>query len=61
MKKYIVCFATSATSFSHLQLETETIIEENEKHGDILMEDFIDSYSNLTLKTLFMLKHFRDR
>ena len=61
MKKYMVSSAYSATSFSHLQFETETIIEENEKHGDILMEDFIDSYANLTLKTLFMLKHFKER
>lgn len=30
--------------------------EESRLFGDILVEDFIDSYTNLTLKTVFMLK-----
>nr|CAD7415549.1 unnamed protein product [Timema poppensis] len=29
---------------------------ESAQHGDIVVEDFIDSHENLTLKTLFMLK-----
>ncbi len=32
--------------------------EEAEEFGDVLVEDFLDSYNNLTLKSLFMLKHF---
>ena len=36
------------------------IKEEQESFGDILQEDFEDSYNNLTLKSLFSLKFFRD-
>jgi len=32
------------------------VSSEAQKHGDIVVEDFIDSYSNLTLKSVFMLK-----
>ena len=32
------------------------MLSEAQKHGDIIVEDFIDSYTNLTLKSLFMLK-----
>jgi len=32
------------------------VLSEAQKYGDIVVEDFIDSYSNLTLKTVFMLK-----
>ncbi|XP_017021462.1 beta-1,3-galactosyltransferase 1-like isoform X2 [Drosophila kikkawai] len=31
--------------------------EEADQHNDIIMEDFIDSYRNLTLKTVLALKH----
>ncbi|KAG8227981.1 hypothetical protein J437_LFUL007532 [Ladona fulva] len=34
----------------------ETVEKEAEKYNDIIMEDFIDSYDNLTYKTLFALK-----
>ncbi|CAH0599976.1 unnamed protein product [Chrysodeixis includens] len=32
------------------------IVAESEKYGDIIQEDFIDSYNNLTLKSIMMLK-----
>ncbi|XP_052865009.1 uncharacterized protein LOC128271490 [Anopheles cruzii] len=32
------------------------IVNESETHGDIIQESFIDSYNNLTLKTIMMLK-----
>lgn len=32
------------------------IIEESRKHNDLIQERFFDSYNNLTLKTLMMLK-----
>ena len=33
---------------------------EQEKFKDVLKEDFVDSYSNLTLKSLFSLKYFNN-
>lgn len=36
--------------------------EENTSFGDILQEPFVDTYNNLTLKSIYLLKHFvRDR
>ena len=32
--------------------------EENDRHGDILQESFHDSYNNLTIKSIFILKYF---
>lgn len=32
------------------------IVEESEKYGDVIQEGFIDSYNNLTLKSIMMLK-----
>lgn len=32
------------------------VVEESRAHGDILQEDFVDSYLNLTLKTVMGLK-----
>ena len=37
---------------------THEINLEAETHGDILMADFVDSYNNLTLKSLHALKYF---
>ena len=34
------------------------LVKENIRYGDILQEPFIDSYNNLTLKTLYILKYF---
>ena len=31
--------------------------DESERFGDILQENFVDSYNNLTLKSMFMLKY----
>ena len=32
--------------------------EESAEHGDILQETFQDSYNNLTLKSIFILKYY---
>ncbi|KAH8273102.1 hypothetical protein KR018_001058, partial [Drosophila ironensis] len=42
--------------------ETDTTMKklqkEAEQHNDILQEDFVDTYQNLTLKSMHALKHF---
>ncbi|XP_069696915.1 beta-1,3-galactosyltransferase 1-like [Periplaneta americana] len=35
---------------------TTEVMLEAQRYGDIIVEDFVDNYYNLTLKTLFMLK-----
>ena len=32
--------------------------EESAEHGDILQETFQDSYNNLTIKSIFILKYY---
>ncbi|KAH0562913.1 hypothetical protein KQX54_001421 [Cotesia glomerata] len=32
------------------------ILDENSRYGDIIQEDFIDTYNNLTIKSMMMLK-----
>lgn len=34
----------------------QRIVTESEKYGDLIQESFLDSYNNLTLKTIMMLK-----
>ena len=37
--------------------ETQRLLEsEHRRHNDLVQEDFVDSYANLTIKTSFMLK-----
>ena len=36
------------------------VLNEQNKFGDLVVEDFIDSYVNLTLKSLFILKWAKD-
>uniref|UniRef100_A0A2P2I3N3 Beta-1,3-galactosyltransferase bre-2-like n=1 Tax=Hirondellea gigas TaxID=1518452 RepID=A0A2P2I3N3_9CRUS len=38
----------------------ETILKEHHKYGDIVLEDFVDAYQNLTLKSVYMLKYIKD-
>ncbi|KAG5884967.1 hypothetical protein JTB14_000360 [Gonioctena quinquepunctata] len=46
-------FFIGGTSDSSLQRD---LLEESSQYGDIIQENFIDSYYNLTLKTIHMLK-----
>ena len=39
---------------------SEVINEEAEQHQDILVVNVLDSYMNLTLKSVFMLKYLSD-
>ncbi|KAJ9601077.1 hypothetical protein L9F63_000812 [Diploptera punctata] len=34
----------------------DTVLSEAQEHNDVIIEDFVDAYVNLTLKTIFMLK-----
>lgn len=38
--------------------EQQQLLEESGKHGDIIQEDFLDSYANLTVKSVMLLKWF---
>ena len=40
---------------------SQSILKEQKLYGDLLVEDFVDSYQNLTLKSCFMLKYIRDK
>uniref|UniRef100_A0A182LZ38 Hexosyltransferase n=1 Tax=Anopheles culicifacies TaxID=139723 RepID=A0A182LZ38_9DIPT len=46
-------FNAASNEMDELQLR---IVNESEVYGDIIQESFIDSYNNLTLKTIMMLK-----
>lgn len=46
-------FNVREVELDELQLR---IVNESEVYGDIIQENFIDSYNNLTLKTIMMLK-----
>lgn len=39
-------------------IDNDMAIEEAKIFGDVIIEDFMDTYQNLTLKTVFALKHF---
>lgn len=39
-----------------LDEQQRRLLNESEVYGDIIQESFIDSYNNLTLKTIMMLK-----
>ncbi|KAK7866511.1 hypothetical protein R5R35_002471 [Gryllus longicercus] len=45
-----------SSSAEHLQ---EALDEESAHYGDLVQENFVDSYNNLTLKTVFLLKWVR--
>lgn len=36
----------------------ERVVEESVKYGDLVQEDFLDSYANLTVKSVMLLKWF---
>ena len=41
-----------------VRLWQDVILEESLQHGDIIQEGFLDSYANLTVKSLMLLKWF---
>lgn len=40
------------------RVDNQMAMEEAKIFGDVIIEDFVDSYQNLTLKTVFALKHY---
>ena len=38
----------------------EAVLAEQKQHGDIIIGNFLDTYHNLTMKTMFLLKYFAD-
>ena len=55
--RLVFLLGTSHPAQASLETSLETrLTEEAEHHGDIVREDFLDSYQNLTLKTLAGIK-----
>ena len=50
--KTIFLLGRNGNNFGDLEVRSEA-----ERFGDILVEDFVDSYTNLTLKSTLMLKY----
>lgn len=52
-QKVKITFIIGRTS----ELKVQNMIEtENNIHGDVLQENFVEHYANLTLKSMYMLK-----
>lgn len=49
-----IVFLIGQTKSNATQL---SVYEESEMHNDVIQESFLDSYNNLTLKTVMMLKY----
>lgn len=41
-------------------MTNQRVRKESDEYGDILLEDFVDSYDNLTIKSTLMLKYFHN-
>ncbi|XP_026736505.1 uncharacterized protein LOC113500044 [Trichoplusia ni] len=54
--EYKVVFLLGLPTNDNNSVVQRKILAESEKYGDIIQEDFIDSYNNLTLKSIMMLK-----
>ena len=56
----ILFFQTEITShmqiFSYFHIFQNSVTEESEKYNDIIQERFLDTYNNLTLKSVMLLK-----
>lgn len=57
----LVLFLLGLPSGSDSETQQVRIHQENLRHRDLLQGDFIDSYRNLTIKTMVMLEWLRDR
>ncbi|KAF4093340.1 hypothetical protein AMELA_G00001000 [Ameiurus melas] len=57
----LVLFLLGLPSGSDSEMQQVRIQQENQQHRDLLQSDFIDSYRNLTIKTMVMLEWLRDR
>ena len=40
------------------RIVTQDIVKESEEHNDLVQEDFIDTFVNLTIKATFMFKWY---
>lgn len=54
--EYKVVFLLGLPTNDNNSVVQRKILAESEKYRDIIQEDFIDSYNNLTLKSIMMLK-----
>ncbi|TRY77994.1 hypothetical protein TCAL_11892, partial [Tigriopus californicus] len=57
--KIAVIFCIGKSPERHGSINTR-VLKESDEFGDILLEDFIDTYDNLTIKSTLMLKYFHN-
>lgn len=57
----LVLFLLGLPSGNNSETQQRRIHEENLQHQDLLQSNFIDSYRNLTIKTMVMLEWLKDR
>jgi beta-1,3-galactosyltransferase 1 len=50
-----VVFLLGISDYVNNEIEFK-VIQENEMYGDIIQENFVENYNNLTLKTIFTFK-----
>ncbi len=55
-----IIFLTGVPPHQDKNDKMEQLKKESERHGDILVQDFVDSYLNLTVKSLMMIKFAYD-
>ncbi|GAA6098031.1 beta-1,3-galactosyltransferase 2-like [Tachysurus ichikawai] len=57
----LVLFLLGLPNGSDFIMQQVRIHQENQRHRDLLQSNFIDSYRNLTIKTMVMMEWLRDR
>lgn len=59
-KHVVLLFLLGLPSGRNAEIVQTRIYQENQRHGDMLQSDFIDSSKNATIKTMVMLEWLRD-
>lgn len=57
-RRVITLFLLGLPSAATRAEQQQKLIQENQRHHDLVQSDFLDSYHNLTIKTMMMLEWF---